>query len=287
MGRLVVLISLLNSGSSRVRALPELTGSHPPPVTWVPSWVLASSSPTLMHFFFYFIWSILLVVRILLISLFGYLWFLYVSSSPLKRVASSTVQFLFRGSVPLLFTFLTAGCARRSWVDGPLWAPKLMGQASYLYFAPWSFRKLLPQCKHSHWIRASTWCKPRCLCRSAKVIKKRWTSLSLLTGQATLSPTNGTIIFRIVPGDIAESSSFLLRRRTPFSHWRRVEGPLPTATLRSCYRRHNREVGVRLGQTSLKSPLPLRNYDSPRIHNTPFKSGMLLTFKRWNFKWGR
>ena len=101
---------------------------------------------------------------------------------------------------------------------------------------------------------ASTWCKPRCLCRSAKVIKKRWTSLSLLTGQATLSPTNGTIIFRIVSGDIAESSSFLLRRRTPFSHWRRVEGPLPTATLRSCYRRHNREVGVRLGQTSLKSP---------------------------------
>lgn len=54
MGRLVVLISLLNSGSSRVRALPELTGSHPPPVTWVPSRVLASSPPNLMYFFFLF-----------------------------------------------------------------------------------------------------------------------------------------------------------------------------------------------------------------------------------------
>ena len=65
-----------------------------------------------------------------------------------------------------------------------------------------------------------------------RVIKKRWTSLPLLTGQATLSPTNGTIIFRIVSRDIAESSPCLLRRRTPFSHWRRVGGPLPTATLR-------------------------------------------------------
>ena len=45
--------------------------------------------------------------------------------------------------------------------------------------------------------------------KSPNIIKERWTSLFSQTGQATLSPINGTIILKLTSRDIAKSSTMV------------------------------------------------------------------------------